>query len=52
MRKILLTAFAMAFVSVQAVSRLRTIVKERAEVTQITSLPKSGDYEFVGCFAD
>lgn len=52
MRKILIAAFAIAFVSVQAVSRLRTVVKQRAEVAEITSLPKSGDYEFVGCFAD
>ena len=27
-------------------------MQERAEVAQITSLPKSGDYEFMGCFAD
>ena len=52
MRKILIAAFAIAFVSVQAVSRLRTVVRERAEVAEITSLPRSGDFEFVGCFAD
>ncbi len=52
MRKILIVAFALAFVSVQAVSRLRTVVKKRAEVAEITSLPKVAHYEFVGCFAD
>ena len=52
MRKILIAAFAIAFVSVQAVSRLRTVVNQLAEVAQITSLPMLDDYEFVGCYGD
>jgi hypothetical protein len=36
---------------VQAVSRLKTFVNQCAEVSQITYLPKSCDYEFVGSFA-
>lgn len=49
MRKILLAAIAMAFVSVQAITRQKLI---RSQVGEITSLPKSGNYEFVGCWAD
>ena len=52
MRKILIAAFAIAFVSVQAVSRLRTIVNQRAEVALPTSFPMVLDYEYVGCYGD
>ena len=54
MRNILTAALAIVFVSVQAISRLRTVVNQRAEVAQIVpSLPKLAyDFEYVGCFAD